>query len=106
MRLCLPLRSNASGRLFAGVRRGNYRTDKADRILLCECGNRADEPIGLKVDNSGGNPHRRRGCEGVEVPCSAAAEQALPAEGGGQALPAAAGEAGGQLLTYPPTLGI
>ena len=53
MRLCLPLRSNASERLFAGVRRGNYRTDKDDRILLCECDNRADEPIGLKADNSG-----------------------------------------------------
>ena len=34
-------------------RRGNYRTDKADRILLCECDHRADEPIGLKADNSG-----------------------------------------------------
>jgi hypothetical protein len=55
LRLCLPLRSNASERLFAGVRRGrgNYRTDKVDRILLCECDNRADEPIGLKADNSG-----------------------------------------------------
>jgi hypothetical protein len=35
------------------VRRGNCRTDKVDRIWLCECDNRADEPIGLKVDNSG-----------------------------------------------------
>ena len=47
-RFCLPLRSNASEGLFAGVRRGNYRTDKVDRILLCECDHRADEPIGLK----------------------------------------------------------
>jgi hypothetical protein len=54
LRLCLPLRSNASERLFAGVRRGNYRTDKADRILLCECDNRADEPIGLKADDNSG----------------------------------------------------
>ncbi len=53
MRLCLPLRSNASERLFAGVRRGNYRTNKVDRILLCECDHRADELIGLKVDVSG-----------------------------------------------------
>ena len=51
-RPCLPLRSNASERLFAGVRRGNYRRDKVDRILLCECDHRANEPIGLKADNS------------------------------------------------------
>ena len=51
--LCLPLRSNSSERLFAGVRRGNHRTDKVGRISLCECDDRADEPIGLKVDNSG-----------------------------------------------------
>ena len=50
---CLPLRSNASGRLFAGVRRGNYRRDKANRILLRECNHRADAPIGLKADNPG-----------------------------------------------------
>ena len=48
-----PIRSNASERLFAGVRRGNYRTDKVDRMLIYECDNRADEPIGLKADNSG-----------------------------------------------------
>ena len=26
---------------------------QVDRTLLCECGHRADEPTGLKADNSG-----------------------------------------------------
>ena len=41
---------DASDHLIAGVRRRNYRRDKVDRILLCECGDLADEPIGLKAD--------------------------------------------------------
>ena len=50
--------------LFAGgVRRGNYRTDKVDRISLCECDNRADGPIGLKADNSSAGGGRRDGGE-------------------------------------------
>ena len=32
----------------------HYRRGKADRILLCECDHRADEPMGLKADNSPG----------------------------------------------------
>ena len=31
----------------------HYRRGKADRILLCECDHRANEPIDLKADNSG-----------------------------------------------------
>ena len=52
-RLSLPLRSNASDHLFTGVRRDKWRTDKVDRVLLCELNYQADELIGLEADNSG-----------------------------------------------------
>ena len=43
----------ASQTSFTGVRRGNYRRDKVDRVLLCELNYQADELIGLEADNSG-----------------------------------------------------
>ena len=49
----MPLRSNASDHLFTGVRRDKWRTDKVDRVLLCELNYQADELIGLEADNSG-----------------------------------------------------
>ena len=49
----MPLRSNASDHLFTGVRRDKWRTDKVDRVLLCELNHQADELIGLEADNSG-----------------------------------------------------
>ena len=43
----------ASQTSFTGVRRDKWRTDKFDRILLCELNYQADELIGLEADNSG-----------------------------------------------------
>ena len=35
------------------MRRDKWRTDKVDRVLLCELNHQADELIGLEADNSG-----------------------------------------------------
>ena len=43
----------ASQTSLTGVRRDKWRTDKFDRVLLCELNYQADELIGLEADNSG-----------------------------------------------------